>query len=250
MRSRSAVRAAVVLAALAAPVLAHAVDTVFKPTWRIRGILSEACSCTVPCTCNFGARPSPSHSGEGPPGHGCWTLYSLAIRQGHYGRVKLDSLHLAGAKGAKALVYYLDDQATPEQAEALKAIAALMGGRMLETRARGEPKDLDDRSSEFLARKRFAGFKTVPIQQEFGPMGNRLVIGDRGGFESNYIMGIDGKTPVMVENNWSWNIRHGIKGKTKRLQYRDEFGNAFDLTGTNANQGEFDWTDRTPIYFR
>jgi hypothetical protein len=77
-----------------------------------------------------------------------------------------------------------------------------------------------------------------------------LVIGDRGGFESSYILGIDGKTPVVVENNWSWNIRHGIKGKTKRLQYRDEFGNEFDLTGTNANQGEFDWSDQTPIYFR
>ena len=59
-----------------------------------------------------------------------------------------------------------------------------------------------------------------------------------------------GKTPVVVENNWSWNIQHGIKGKTKRLHYKDEFGNEFDLTGTNANQGQFDWSDKTPVYFR
>lgn len=221
-----------------------------KPSWRLRGTLSEACSCSVPCTCNFGGRPTPIRSGEGPPGHGCWTLYSLAIRQGHYGRVKLDGLHLAGAKGAKALVYYLDERATPEQAEALKAIAAYMGGRMLATTTRGGPADREDHSAEFLARKGFGGFRSVPILQEAGTRGNRLVIGDRGGFESSYILGIDGKTPVVVENNWSWNIRHGIKAKTRRLQYQDELGNAFDLTGTNANQGEFDWSDQTPIYFR
>jgi len=97
---------------------------------------------------------------------------------------------------------------------------------------------------------KFLGFKSVHIQHEVGPKGNRLVIGDQGGFESDYITGIDGKTPVVVENNWSWNIRHGIKGKTKRLHYQDEFGNAFDLTGTNANQGEFDWSDKTSLYFR
>jgi hypothetical protein len=221
-----------------------------KPSWRIRGALSEACSCSVPCTCNFGESAVPSTSGEGPSGERCWTLFSLAIRRGYYGRVRLDGLHLAGAKGGKGFVYYLDARATPEQAEALQAIAAFMGGRMYGTSGGGPSRNPHDRSREFLRRKTFLGFKSASIQQEAGPKANRLVIGDEGGFESDYIMGIDGKSPVMVENNWSWNIRHGIKAKTKRLHYRDEFGNAFDLTGTNANQGEFDWTDQTPIYFR
>jgi hypothetical protein len=164
--------------------------------------------------------------------------------------VKLDGLHLAGAKGGKGTVFYLDDRDTPEQAEALKAIAAFMSGRILKTTTTGSPSDLEDHSNEFLRLKHFLGFKSVPIQQEAGATGNRLVVGDQGSFESDYLMGMDGKTPVVVENNWSWNIRHGIKGKTKRLQYKDEFGNAFDLTGTNANQGEFDWSDKTAIYFR
>jgi hypothetical protein len=251
MRSQLAVPALLVAAVLVAPVRADAPSgTAPKPSWRIRGALSEACSCSVPCTCNFGERATPSRSGEGPVGSGCWTVYSLAIRKGHYGSVTLDGLHLAGAKGGKGTVFYLDARATPEQAEALKAIAAFMSGRILKTTAKGAPSDLEDHSGEFLRLKHFLGFKTVPIQQEAGPNGTRLVIGDQGGFESDTIMGIDGKTPVRVENNWSWNIRHGIKGKTKRLQYKDEFGNAFDLTGTNANQGEFDWSDKTPIYFR
>ena len=80
--------------------------------------------------------------------------------------------------------------------------------------------------------------------------GNRLKIGDAGGFTSDYIMGIDGKTPVVVENNWSWNIQHGIKGKARQLKYKDEFGNEFDVSDVNANQGKFDWSDKTAVYFR
>src|SRR5712692_2419395 len=150
MRARQAASALLVTAALVAPVLADvAASKTPQPSWRIRGELSEACSCSVPCTCNFGARATPSRSGEGPSGYGCWTLYSLAIRKGRYARVKLDGLHLAGAKGGKGTACYLDDRATPEQAEALKAIAAFMGGRMLKATAKGAPKDPDDRSSEF-----------------------------------------------------------------------------------------------------
>jgi len=82
-----------------------------------------------------------------------------------------------------------------------------------------------------------------------GDKGNKLQIGDQGGFEADYIMGMDGKTPVVVENNTSWNIPKSIKGKTKFLRYSDEFGNKFDMTGTNSNQGKFDWTDGTKEYF-
>jgi len=40
---------------------------------------------------------------------------------------------------------------------------------------------------------KFLGFKSVHIQHEVGPKGNRLVIGDQGGFESDYLLGIDGQ---------------------------------------------------------
>src|SRR5713101_3933855 len=100
MRACQAAPALLVAAALVAPVLADLTESKApQPSWRIRGVVSEACSCSVPCTCNFGARATPNRSGEGPLGHGCWTLYSLAIRKGHYGPVELHGLHLAGAKG-------------------------------------------------------------------------------------------------------------------------------------------------------
>src|SRR5437762_8116529 len=72
-----------------------------SPAWRLRGDLSEACTCSVPCACNFGEGPSPNHF--------CWALFSLGIEEGSYGDVKLDGLRLAGANGAKGAVMYVDE---------------------------------------------------------------------------------------------------------------------------------------------
>jgi len=198
-----------------------AADTTTKPTehWAIAGDLSEACTCAVPCTCNFGGGPSPKHY--------CWSMFSIAIQKGHYGKVTLDGLHLAGAHGKKAAVWYIDERADPEQAEALKVIA----GRFL----RG-------------AKYRIY-FETARITQEVGEKGNKLEVAGRGGFEADYIIGLDGKTPVVVENNTTWNIPRSIKGKTKEWRYRDPYGNQFNLSATNSNQGKFDWTDATEHYF-
>ncbi|HEV2418666.1 MAG TPA: hypothetical protein VGX94_12750, partial [Terriglobia bacterium] len=77
----------------------------------------------------------------------------------------------------------------------------------------------------------------------------QIKIGDKGGFEANEIMGGDGKNPIVVENMTAWNVQHDIKGKANRLHYKDEFGNQFDLADTNANEGKFNWTDRTSHYF-
>src|SRR5258708_5662600 len=126
-------------AALLLPALARAADAPAAPTpWRISGQLSEACTCGVPCTCNFGQGPSPSHT--------CWALFSLDIRKGRYGKVSLNGLRLAGAAGAKGYVAYLDDRATPAQAEALQAIVAHIGERLQAITRAQDPKALDDPS--------------------------------------------------------------------------------------------------------
>jgi hypothetical protein len=84
--------------------------------WEIAGTLTEACTCSVPCTCNFGEAPSPHHY--------CWSVYSLEIEKGHYGAVTLDSLHLAVAHAQSDRIAYIDETATPEQSAALKAIGS------------------------------------------------------------------------------------------------------------------------------
>jgi hypothetical protein len=206
-----------------------------KP-WRIQGNLSEACTCSVPCTCNFGGAPSPNHF--------CYAVFSLDIRKGHWGDVALDGLRLGAGNASKGTVWYLDERATEAQEAALRAIAHTIDAKLVAYWKGVDPKIVEDPQFTLL------DFKKVKIEQEAGEKGNRLKIGDAGGFESDYLIGIDGKTPVVVENNWSWNILHGIKGKTRKLVYHDAYGNRIDTAATNANQGGFDWNDRTPIYLR
>src|SRR5215472_12305137 len=59
--------------------------------WQIKGSLSEACTCSVPCTCNFGEGPSP-HSY-------CYAVFSYEIKEGSFGGVKLDGLRFGGIDG-------------------------------------------------------------------------------------------------------------------------------------------------------
>ena len=187
--------------------------------WEIAGTLTEACTCSVPCTCNFGEAPSPHHY--------CWSVFSLEIEKGHYGAVKLDGLHLAVAHAQSDRVAYIDESATPDQAAALKAIG-----------------------SKILAEHNFSGvFDTAKITQEIGDATARVQLGNAGGFDADYIIGRDGKTPVVVENNTTFNIPRSTKTKTKIFRYKDAHGNAIDTTETNGNQGKFDWSDQTESYF-
>lgn len=203
--------------------------------WHIEGTLSEACTCAVPCPCNFG---------DAPTHHFCYAVVAMHIDKGSYGDVNLDGLELGGANGAKGFVFYLDDKANETQAKALRQIATEILTKAV--KANGVP-DLSKAPPEF----RLAGFKSAKITQDIGGKSNNIKLGTSGGFAANYIMGIDGKTPVRVLNNASFNFKDGgIKGKTKFLKYKDSFGNAFDFEATNANQGRFDWSDKTSVYFK
>jgi hypothetical protein len=204
--------------------------------WHLQGEVSEACSCRVPCTCNFGQSPSPESY--------CWALYSLDITKGKAGGVDLSGLKLASASGKNGSVFYVDERATPEQEQALRLISGQLHQKMIAYWASVAPDAITDPQFKLL------DVRTAPITQTYGERSNLLKIGNAGLFQSDYIIGVDGRTPLMVENNWSWNITRNIKGKTSVLRYADEYGNRFDLDGTNMNQGHFDWTDATSIYYR
>lgn len=188
--------------------------------WAIKGELSEACTCQVPCGCNFRQGPSPHHY--------CWSLASFHILHGHYGGVALSGLHLVRAHGNVSTAWYVDERATPSQAAALAAIASHI------TRREGR--------SEVQIKKAL-------ITQTIGNRTFEIRIGNYGGFDADKIIGMDGKNPIVVENMTAWNVSHDIKGKTDWLRYHDPSGNQFDFRGTNANQGSFDWTDETANYF-
>jgi hypothetical protein len=124
-------------------------------------------------------------------------------------------------------VWYLDQRANAEQAAALRSITL----------------DLDD------TRERSTHWDNAQITQQIGDKGQELEIEGHGGFKADYLIGMDGKTPIVLENNPSWNIQHGIKAKATELKYQDQHGNKYKFSGVNSNQGQFDWTGQTPKYF-
>jgi hypothetical protein len=102
-------------------------------TWQISGDYFETCSCDFLCPClpsNLAAKPSKGH---------CDFAFAFHIDEGRQGAVKLDGLnfavvgHTPGAmvEGNWSVGVIVDERATPEQAQAITAIASgQVGGPM------------------------------------------------------------------------------------------------------------------------
>jgi hypothetical protein len=193
------------------------------PRWHVSGMFTEACTCSPPCTCNFGLGASPHDF--------CYSIFSYGIKKGEYNGVPLDGLNITCANGQRGYVWYVDQRATPAQRAALRAIAARIAPLGPETA------DSPHHHS----------WQMIPaaITQEVTEHGSRLQIEGAGGFDSTFLMGGDGKTPVVVLNNTSFNLKRSVKGKTITLRYKDRFGNDLDFKGTNSNTGEFDYNQDT-----
>jgi hypothetical protein len=96
-------------------------------SWQMRGDVMEACSCATTCPCNFGSDPT-----EVP----CGAIVAWRIRDGQYGDSRLDGLNAVLYlrhpgnlfQGGWTVGFYLDERATPPQAEALGAIFSGQAG--------------------------------------------------------------------------------------------------------------------------
>ena len=192
--------------------------------WTIRGALTEACTCSVPCTCNFGQGPSPHAY--------CYPLYSYDIRQGKYGDVALDGLHFGATELKGGRTIFIDERAGERQREALRVIAARVIERLSVEEAEKKAKEVDP------------DVRYTAVKQEYDEHRNHLEVAGLGEFAADYIMGLDKSQPLVVRNNTTWRIRDAIKAKTSL--YRVKVGpNAVDTKDTNSNQGEFEYTDKT-----
>jgi hypothetical protein len=189
-----------------------------KSTWSATGTLLEACSCSVPCPCNFG---------QGPSGDSCHTVYAYRLKKAHFGDVTLDGLIFGGGEADKGVVGFLDAHATAAQRPALEKLALAVFGQ---GGASSGPRK----------------FETLPITAASDGAQFRVVFGDRGGFDADVLFGRDRKRPIVVENNTTWPVERFIKGKTTRFVYQDGLGNKLQLDGVNANLGEFSLSDRKP----
>jgi len=211
-------RAALLL--LLAPVLLLANDgKSSNQKWHIKGSLSDACSCAVPCTCMFGRGPSPHHY--------CYDMDSYKIEQGNFNDIQLDGLKFGIAHAKYGSTLYLDKNASPVQRVALMQIA----NKVLRLKDGIYPAGKS--APRIVARD-------VEITQEYDNHGNHVEFGEDGEFRARYIIGRDGKTPVIVKNNRDIDIADAIKGHTDF--YRYAFGrNRFSFKDTNSSQGEFEY---------
>ena len=92
-----------------------------KPKWQVHAYYLDTCNCDWGCPCQFNAKPT----------HGnCDGIMGFQIREGNYGRVKLDRLSMVliaswpGAihEGRGKASFYIDERATDDQFEALSKI--------------------------------------------------------------------------------------------------------------------------------
>ena len=74
-------KSTLLVAAVAVAGFALAQDKQSRRPWHIKGQLTEACTCSVPCACNFGERPSPYDY--------CYTMWSYWVQEGNWEQVKL-----------------------------------------------------------------------------------------------------------------------------------------------------------------
>src|SRR5262245_47928204 len=151
--------------------------------WRIKGEFSEACSCNVPCACNFGERPSPYEY--------CHTMWSYWIKEGKWDHVNLDGMRIGGVDGPVGVMALLDIQANPRQRPAMENIWHLLSGRLFclmrlwpfkSGPDEPQPSRAGRQSSIIRMRyadRQFLGFEYVPIEQVITNKGMRLYFGDK-----------------------------------------------------------------------
>ena len=207
-----------------APQASEVSNAAAASVWAIRGALTETCTCSVPCTCNFGQQPSPNSY--------CYPFYAYHIQKGNYGEVSLDDLHFGSADLKSGRTMFIDERASERQREALRLILA----RIIE---RVSAEEADAKAKEIAPRILYAA-----VKQDYGDRSNHLEVAGLGQFSANYIMGMDKSQPLVVRNNTTWRIHDAIKAKT--TIYRIKAGkDVLDLKDTNSNQGEFEYTDKT-----
>ena len=199
-------------------------ETVAANSWKITGALSETCTCSVPCSCNFGEGPSP-HSF-------CYPFYSFHIRKGNYNDVALDGLHFGAADLRSGRYIFIDERADARQREALQRISA----RVIE---HASVEDTEKVAKEIAGKVRYAA-----IEQSYDDRRNHLKVEGFGEFDAFYIMGMDKNAPLVVRNNTTWRVKEAIKAKTN--YYRIKLGrDVIDTKNTNSNQAEFEYSEAT-----
>ena len=199
--------------------------------WTMRGDYFENCNCDVICPC-------PTTSLQARPDKGnCDVIFGFNIGQGNYGDVSLDGLSFmlvistpgVMSEGNATAAVYIDEQANPQQRDALSTIV------------RGQAGGVPARLSQAISITNFLGVKFVPIS--FRKEGHQRGASISGIMDWN-VEGIPGANPEDVQ--WVDNAKNptGTRvaiARGTRNTYRDYDLN-WDNTGQNGFFCEFQWS--------
>lgn len=184
---------------------------------ELKGRVLEACSCRVPCPCNFGQSPSPHDF--------CDSLAFFGILSGQLGGVSLvgSRFAIAGRAGDRAVVY-LDSRMPAGQRAAAKRIATWVVS---------------------LEGTRAVSFLSGPINIAFAGRPEGSVAGQEVRLIASRLKGNDGKSDIVVSNPWMFGllpIKSTRKCIAERVMVRTPTV-SFDYADTNANDAVFEFPE-------
>jgi hypothetical protein len=216
--------AALAAVALVSPPTGAQMSEAKKTPWKLKGQLEEACSCAAACPCWFDSKPTKMTCGGGEV---------LFIAEGNHGSVSLNGLALGmmgespEGKGMmesfgnwKFTNFYLDAKATPEQREALKAIATAV----------------------FSAPSQKIEYRVTPITRTIEGEMHKISLGEYGTFHGHLVNGGMGG-PVRITNPPGADPLHQefFQGLTKSMTYKDA-GAHWNFEGSNYMFANFEIT--------
>ena len=192
-----------------------------KTAWKLTGQLEEACTCSSACPCWFGSKPTKMM---------CGGSQFIFISKGNYGDVKLDGLSVGAISQSpegKSMMesfgkwnfnyYYIDEKATPEQREGLKAIATtvIAGGASPKTEIR-----------------------YVPIVRKIDGKEHSISVGKYGSFSGHLVEGGLGGSVKITNPPGADPLHHEyLQGESTKFSYNDaeqdwSFGGSNYMLGT------------------
>jgi hypothetical protein len=210
------------VASIAATLAAAETGPADKTPWKVSGELEEACSCRAACPCWFKSQPSRMT---------CDGVQAVFIKKGRYGKTSLDGLALAQfvqSPEGKSMFesfgnwnfdnVYIDDRATEEQRQALKALAAHF----------------------FPAAAKTREFRVVPIKRTVEGAEHSVMVGDYGAFSGHLIEGGYGGAPK-VSNPPLADPTHKqfLQGESTKLTYKDS-GQGWKYQNSNYMYNQFE----------
>lgn len=201
------------------------------PKWELAGDIFEGCNCQMICPCHFSFKQRQTELV-------CQATWAFHLENGSWGSLGLADINTfvvalspgeSMIEGNWTALLYIDDRATPEQEEALRAIfSGTAGGPW-------------PRLSQFFTDREYKAVKLAPMEFTKEVRGFSLKVPGTAYLDVAAIAGADGQLVAKLSN--VYNVIHGPEHTLARSNHgiADE-GLAWDFTSTHGLYSKFRWS--------